>query len=260
MKIVQISDPHLVAPGTLAWGMDPADRLSRCLDDVARWHGDAAFCVITGDLTDRGDAQAYRWLKTRLDTFPLRTVLLLGNHDEREVFCTTFPDVPRDAQGFVQQRIDSPNGVFLFLDTLKGGQVSEGQYCKARQDWLAAQLASTESKAVYIFMHHPPCDVGIPYMDRIKLDEAADFARIVTTAGHVRHIFFGHVHRPAYLHWNGIACTCLPGTNHQVPLNQESVGFKYSREPAMIAVIEILADGLRVNFDACLDRTRVAHD
>jgi 3',5'-cyclic AMP phosphodiesterase CpdA len=103
-------------------------------------------------------------------------------------------------------------------------------------------------------MHHPPFDIGIPYMDRIKLEQPEEFADVLQTHGDIRHIFFGHVHRAAFVHWRGIPCTCLPGTNHQIPLNRETVGTPYSVEPPMYAVVLIDKDQTTVHFDAPLDR------
>ena len=62
MKIIHMTDFHLTAPGVDLCGLDPHDRVARCLDDAARWHGDADFCVISGDLADDGDPRAYAWL------------------------------------------------------------------------------------------------------------------------------------------------------------------------------------------------------
>lgn len=254
MKIIHITDFHLSAPGERLWGLDPHERLSRCLDDIARWHGDAAFCVMSGDLTDKGDARAYDWLAERLEGFPLRTFLMVGNHDEREAFAQAFPQTERDPNGFVQSAHETPQGVFVFLDTLKG-PVSEGEYCAARRAWLAGELAAARNKPVWIFMHHPPFDVGLPYMDRIKLEEPEAFAEVISSHPDIRHIFFGHVHRAAFINWRGIPCTCLPGTNHQVPLKRESVGgTPYSVEPPMYGVVLIGEDQTTVHFEACLDR------
>lgn len=259
MKIVHITDPHLVAPGKPLWGGDAADRFSRCLDDIARWHADAEFCVVSGDLTDAGEPEAYDWLRDRLARFPLRTFLMLGNHDHRERFRAAFPEVPCDPNGFVQQAHEAGGQLFLFLDTYNGGKSSAGEYCAARRDWLAREIDRAGARPVCIFMHHPPCDVGIPRLDRIKLDEADAFAEVLEAArkngvGSIRHIFFGHVHRGAYVNWRGIPCTALPGTNHQVPLVGESVDSPFSREPAAYAVV-LLDDGqTTVHFDACLDR------
>ena len=253
MKIIHITDLHLVAPGELLWGLNPHERADRCLKDIARWHGDADFCVISGDLTNEGDRQAYAWLVERLEDFPLKTFLMVGNHDSREEFTQAFPRTGRDENGFVQYVHQSDRGVFLFLDTLKG-PVPEGEYCAIRRDWLADQLQAAASDPVWIFMHHPPFDIGIPFMDRIKLEEPEAFAEVISSHGDIRHIFFGHVHRAAFVHWRGIPCTCLPATNHQVPLDRASVGTRFSVEPPMYGVVLIEQDHTRVHFDACLDR------
>ena len=256
MKIVHITDFHLPAPGEDLWGLDAHDRLDRCLTDIARWHGDAAFCVMTGDLTDKGDPAAYAWLRDRLDDFPLKSVLTIGNHDSRDAFLAAFPAAGRDDNGFVQDVLETEIGTCLFLDTVKG-PVSEGQYCVQRRAWLAAQLERAQDRPVWIFMHHPPFDVGMPYMDRIKLEEPEKFADVLSTHGNVRHLFFGHIHRAVMVNWRGIPCTSLPGLNHQVPLVSESVGGSYSVEPPMYGIVLIDGDSTIVHFDACLDRTAV---
>ena len=106
-------------------------------------------------------------------------------------------------------------------------------------------------------MHHPPFDIGIPYMDRIKLEEPEAFAETISVANNIQHIFFGHVHRAAYVNWRGIPCTSLPGTNHQVPLVRDSVGSAYSLEPPGYGVVLIDGSQTAVHFDACLDRLPV---
>ena len=50
MKIIHVTDLHLVPPGEKLWGFDPMARFEACLADIERHHRDAAFCVITGPL------------------------------------------------------------------------------------------------------------------------------------------------------------------------------------------------------------------
>lgn len=257
MKIIHLTDPHLVPPGKTLWGKESADRLDRCLDDIAQWHSDAAFCVISGDITNAGDPAAYGWVRERLQCFPLRTFLMIGNHDDRDRFRSAFPEVPQDDNGFVQYTHETEQGVFLFLDTHKGGAVSQGLYCAERRRWLSDRLSEAGERSIYIFMHHPPFDIGLPYVDRIKLEEPEAFADVIASAKTIRHLFFGHVHRAAFVNWRGIPCTALPGTNHQVPLSAGSVSTRYSFEPAMYAVVLLSDDQVTVHFDSCLDRTEI---
>lgn len=254
MKLVHLTDLHLVAPGEKLWGGDPVSRVDRVLDDIAALHGDADLCVITGDLADRGQAEAYDWLAQRLERFALETVLMIGNHDDRGAMRAHLPGLMDDGSGFVQGERTTAEGTLLFLDTFKDG-TSAGQYCATRQAWLASRLDAAAGGPVWIFMHHPPMNIGIGYMDRIKLDEAEAFAALID--GHdVRHIFFGHVHRAAYVSWRGIPCTALPGTNHQVPLDNQALGARYSFEPPMYGVVTISGRDVVVHMDACLDRVQ----
>ena len=114
---------------------------------------------------------------------------MLGNHDDRENYRAVF-----GGAGHVQHAITREGAHLLFLDTLKGPPSSAGLYDAPRRDWLKAELAKAGGAPVYLFMHHPPFDIGHPLMDLIKLDDAEDFAALLK--GHdIRHIFFGHAHR-----------------------------------------------------------------
>ena len=249
MKFIHITDPHLIQPGELLWGKDVHAGVQNCLADIAQWHPDAEFCVITGDLADRSEKSAYDWLKQQLDGFPIPCHLMIGNHDDRTIYLENFPEQQRDDNGFAQTAFDTSAGRFLLLDTFKG-ETSAGQYCEKRQAWLRAELEAAAGKPVWLFMHHPPFDIGIHYMDRIKLDEHREFADIICDYPNIRHIFFGHVHRPVFVNWNGIACTALPALCHQIPLNRDAIGGKpYAKGPGMYGIVLIDGDQTTVHFE-----------
>lgn len=251
MKFIHITDLHLLLPGESLWGLDPLARFDACLADIAAHHGDAAFCAITGDLTERGEAAAYVALKQRLSVFPLATHLMLGNHDDRANFLSVFGGA--DACGFVQHKLVLEGLHFLFLDTLKGPPSSAGRYDAPRRSWLAAALKDAAGAPVFLFLHHPPFDIGHDLMDKIKLDDAEEFAALLQ--GHnIRHICFGHAHRPIGGQWRGIAFSALPSIAHQLPLTGGSVPTIYSHEPPMYAVVLIKDDRTIVHGDAFLDR------
>lgn len=257
MKLIHITDLHLKPRGEQLWGLNPQERFERCLRDIEAWHSDAEFCVISGDLAEAGEPEVYDWLRGRLQAFPLPCHLMIGNHDNRETFKAHFPGTPVDENGFVQYAFETPAGHFVLLDTFKRG-TSAGEYCKQRQSWLRAELDAAGDTPVWLFMHHPPFDISIPYLDRIKLEDHEAFAGLVSGYDNIRHIFYGHVHRPGYVNWQGIPCTSLPAINHQIPLSRDAVAGKpYSDEPPMYAVVLIDENQVTIHFDAYDHRRQV---
>lgn len=232
-----------MAPGVRLHGLDPGARLAACVRDIAEHHADADFCVVTGDIADRGEAAAYALARDVLSALPVPMHVIPGNHDDRAAFLEAFPDAPVDENGFVQGAIENPTGHFLLLDTLSPEHGSNGGYCAARREWLEARLAEAGDAPVYLFMHHPPFDVALPDLDAIGLLESEKFSAVVAGAGNVRHLFFGHVHRPISGLWKGIGFSTLYGTNHQVRLDFSGCGrLAFTAEPPAYSVVLIDSD------------------
>ena len=246
MKFIHLTDPHLVTPGEKLKGLDPVARLEPAFADIARYHADAECCVITGDLADIGEASAYAWLAERLARFELPCHLLIGNHDSRDTFVAHFGSTPTDANGFVQSVIDTSAGKFVLLDTVEAN-THGGIFCPARQAWLRQTLDRLADEPVYLFMHHPPFDLQLPCIDRIGLVEQQAVADIVAGRGNIRHLFFGHAHRPICGNWQGISFSTLRGTNHQVGLQFEREQIDYVDEPPEYAVVFVDADSIVVH-------------
>src|SRR5690606_17531611 len=103
--------------------------------------------------------------------------------------------------------------------------------------------------------HHPPFPIHIPCLDRISLLEPERFAPLVAGRGNIRHLFYGHVHRPVCGSWLGIPVSTMRGLNHQVPFDFATVDrVPKSHEPPAYAVAFIEADHVAVHFHDYLDR------
>ncbi len=237
-KLIHITDTHLVTPGELLYGNDPLQRLQAAVHSIVAEHGDAAFCLITGDLAHWGEPAAYAALQDCLQALPMPVQLLIGNHDNRMAFRARFPNAPVDPFGFVQQALPFAQGLMLMLDTNEPG-VSHGVFCARRCQWLAEQLGGSGDAPLWLAMHHPPFDVGLPSMDAIGLHDAQAFAEVLAPhRQRVRHLFFGHVHRPISGSWQGIPFSTLRATNHQVVLDlKRSDRVPGSFEPPAYAVV-----------------------
>jgi len=250
MKIVQLSDLHLTLPGAELFGSAPLARLELAIDRILENHADADFCLLTGDLADAGGDAAYASLAEALRRLPMPAHLLPGNHDSRAALRRHFPQLANNDGGFMQAALATPGGYFLLLDTVEPG-APWGSYCIQRREWLAQQLAAAGDRPLYVAMHHPPLALGIPSMDQFALRDAEAFWSVIAPhRTRIRHLFFGHLHRPIGGSWRGIPFSCTSSPNHQVVLDLTTVrgdDVPGCREPAGFAVILIDTDSVVVH-------------
>lgn len=219
MLIAQITDVHV--------GFDQDDpdelniqRLDRLLDHLLGLAAQPDLLLVTGDLTDKGDAQSYRRLAERLDRVPFPTYLVLGNHDTRDGFREVFPHAPDEA-GFLQFAIEEHPLRLLVLDTLEEGRHG-GAFCATRAEWLAAKLAEAPERPTLLVLHHPPIDNGIEWMTTHP-DEpwVARLGGAIAGAGNVVGLICGHVHRPILGLWRGLPVAVCPSSAPAVALTLE---------------------------------------
>lgn len=257
MKFIQLSDLHLVPPGQTLKGLNPAKRLDAAIAAINARHCDAAFCVLSGDLTHAGNEEAYRHLAEVLKGLKIPHYLMVGNHDLRGRVIKHFSQAQCDENGFVQYHVEVGDHVFLMLDTVRE-KSHWGEYCAKRGAWLAAKLAQFKGRPIHIFMHHPPFDVGIPSLDAIRLLDTQHFERAIGTGGNIRQIFFGHIHRPLGGHWNGIPVTAVPCLNHQVQLDLVTKDhIPLSHEPPMFGVGLVEDNQTILHFENFLDQSAI---
>lgn len=257
MKIIHLTDTHLIEPGYLLYGLDPALRLKQAIQSINEHHADADKVIITGDLTHWGQISAYETLRECIGTLIPECTLLLGNHDNREIFRDIFPDALQDNFGFVQGCVETEQGVFIYLDTNQPG-THVGWYCDQRFEWLNEQLDQYAGQNKFIFMHHPPFLIGLEPMDRISLLQKDKFlGALEKHKTSVRHIFFGHVHRPISGNWQGISFSTLRATSHQVWLDFTEKGeIPGSHEPPAYSVVLIKDESVVVHTHDFLDDSK----
>ena len=98
MKIIHLSDIHIHSEPILEH--NPIERFSLALDHIKNNHVDADMLIITGDITHQGDVESYKkfdeiFNKANLPNH-LSPKLLIGNHDDREIFKNYFSTTPND--------------------------------------------------------------------------------------------------------------------------------------------------------------------
>lgn len=218
--IVQLSDLHLVAGGKPAYGkvdtLDALHRASRHLERLDATVGGIDALVITGDLTDHGEPEAYALVTDALKALHCPVYALPGNHDLREPMRAAFAGMP--AAGRLDQAVQvGPLRVVLLDDLVEHephGALEPGQL-----DWLDATLAAAAPHPTLVFLHHPPFSTGIAFMDAIGLREPEALEAVIARHPHVRMVGCGHIHRSIVTQWAGVPCVVAPGPAHAVALD-----------------------------------------
>ncbi|MBN9136851.1 MAG: phosphodiesterase [Phyllobacterium sp.] len=239
MKIIQVTDLHLVTPGDILCERDPLKNLQACIADINENHADAELVIFTGDLSDTGHEDSYQALAGELEKLIPSYKLLLGNHDNRSAFLRVFDSVtPED--GFVQSVVDTAQGRLILLDTLSEGFV-EGRLDETRQAWLKRRLAEAAGRPVFLFLHHPPFPIFLPLLDGLGLVESEALHAMLREHGNVRHIFVGHAHRPVA----GRSAVGCPAAAPQAPLSGATATAAVGAEQACAPVaVPALATGV----------------
>ncbi|MCC9626108.1 phosphodiesterase [Thalassospira sp. MA62] len=224
MKFIHLSDLHILARNDTSRKPDAEATLRKVISEINLYHGDAEICVITGDITHRGYPEQYEQANDILAELDIPYILIPGNHDVRDAFKDAFPTMPVDANGFVNFG-QTFNGVrFIMMDSLVPGH-HHGTLCAQRLAWLRDELTAHKETPTFLFMHHPPMKMGLPFMDTIRLDTEAELAEIVTSNPQIKHLFFGHLHRPATGTWKGVPFLLAASTQ-----SGEALDFRHEKE------------------------------
>ena len=141
--LLHLSDPHLLGgPEPLYGTVDSEARLIQLFDEVKASGARPEAVIFTGDLADKGDAQAYVKLRAIVEPackeLGAQVIWAMGNHDDRANFRKGLldqpgTDEPVDHSYFI-------NGLrVITLDTTVPG-IHHGELSGAQLDWLARQL------------------------------------------------------------------------------------------------------------------------
>ncbi|MFT6772665.1 MAG: Icc protein [Paracoccaceae bacterium] len=215
LRIAQITDSHVTPAGALWKGrVDGGALLARA---VSRLNAIGVDLVVhTGDLTDRGDDASTARAAAILSGLEAPLRVLPGNHDDRAALRHHLPGAVPSSGEFLNWAEDHDGLRVIGLDTLWDGETA-GRICPARRDWLAGALSGAPA---LIFAHHPPCAMGLPFMDGWPLDGSEALAGVLA-GRHVLRIACGHVHCAAERHWAGTLVAACPALNVAIPLDAD---------------------------------------
>lgn len=254
LKIIVLSDLHLLAEGQLSLGLDTAERLRTGVAAINARHADADFCVIAGDLADLGEKVAYERLADILSDLTIPVHITIGNHDDRATFLQVFGADHASETGFVDKVIDAKGYRIILLDSAIELGRHDGRLEPAQLDWLQARLTEAEDRPVIVILHHHANPLHTE-VDEIILENGPAFVDTLNTHPDVRQVIAGHVHYASTAIWHGIPFTTLAGGHYSVsiPLGPPFGEIQHLSGPAQMAVILANADQTLVHFDNYID-------
>jgi Icc protein len=204
MRIAQLSDTHIFAPGNgNLRGMDTAHSLARVVTVAQTLPLDLV--LVTGDLSQDETPESYQRLKEILHPLQVPIHYLVGNHDNStamlQAWGTTLATQPR---ALVQD-----GWQLLLLNSTVAGEVW-GKLSPSTLDWLAKCLMQC-CLPTLIALHHPPI-VPDPQWQKSVLTNPEALYQLVDRYPHVRCVIAGHVHQPLHYQHGHVAYLTAPST------------------------------------------------
>lgn len=252
MKIIWLTDLHLLPNGRSLLGHDCTKRLKAAVNYINQHHNDADYCVISGDLTDEGDAASYQLVRDIMTVLPIPTLSIPGNHDNREVMRSQLSFPENIHPNFIQYSVIKNGQRLILLDSLQENN-ADGYLCDERLDWLESELSKHKELPTLVFCHHPPGKLFLPVQDQEQHNYGDKLLDKLCAAPNIGHLFFGHVHRPISGNFRGLSFTALQSIGIQVPLPYPAwdwTTFTPTEEAPAIAIIHSTPDSVVVHSHA----------
>lgn len=222
--LVHVSDTHLLAAGRLAGRYDTAANLTRTLEAIEGIGVTPDAIVFTGDLTDLGEPEAYRALRSAVEPVAERlnapVIWVAGNHDERTGLRSALLGL--DASEEPVTGVWDLGGLRLVaVDTSVPGW-HHGDLDAAQLAWLRDVLSTPAPLGTILAMHHPPLPSHVPLFDVLELREQGRLAAVVAGTD-VRAILAGHLHYSTSGTFAGIPVSVAAATCYTMDLARAAV-------------------------------------
>ena len=186
IHVLQITDLHLRAEaGQRLIGVDTDASLRAVLQAaIAQQQPDAL--LVTGDLAHDPDPRAYqRCLDIIAEFYAGPMLLLAGNHD---VAGSMGADV------FRRERLDLGGWTLLAMDS-HVDDTPEAEVSPAHWAQLQAQMLGLGERPVLLATHHPPVVIHSAWLDKDRIQNAAELLDWAAANANVKALAFGHAHQ-----------------------------------------------------------------
>jgi Icc protein len=220
--LLHISDTHLLAGGGKLYDRVASEEHLRTLFDEFEASGARPEAIVfTGDLADRGEADAYDRIRRIVDPVAGRlgaqVIWVMGNHDDRPAFRRALLGDPLGGYRPVD-RVDDVNGLrVITLDSTVPGH-HHGEVAPAQLDWLAEELSIPAPHGTLLAMHHPPVPSVLDLAVSVELRDQSGLAEVVEGSD-IRSIIAGHLHYSSTATFAGIPVSVASASCYTQDLN-----------------------------------------
>jgi len=221
MIIAQITDLHLRTDGRRLKGLvDSEARLDAAITHLNALSPRPDLVLATGDLANKAHTQDYVALRRAFDRLEMPSYVIPGNHDDRAMLRDIFADMGYlpESGPFLHYVIEDYPLRLIGLDTMHPGS-DGGEFCAERRAWLDDRLTEQQERPTLIFMHHPPFETRIGYMDKLAFIGAAELEAVVARHPQVLRVIAGHMHRDITVAWGGTIATVASSLVFQMALD-----------------------------------------
>jgi Icc protein len=206
LRILQVSDCHVAADPAADYRGQNADRNLLSLLPVMRaW--DPHRVLLTGDVSEDGNAASYARVAVRLGTLGSPVLALPGNHDEPETMRGHFGFGPW--RGPIAQQLG--HWQLVLLDSTVPGQIA-GSFSQQELERFDALLRASTASFILVALHHQPVPVGSDWIDRYPLERPEAFWQICDLDRRIRCLAWGHIHQDWRAQRRGVALLGAPST------------------------------------------------
>ncbi|MFC7861485.1 phosphodiesterase [Arthrobacter koreensis] len=226
--ILHLSDTHLLAgPDPLYGAVDSRAKLIALFERLAEAERKPEAIVFTGDLTDKGEPEAYDELRSIVEPaaeqMGAKIIWVMGNHDKRQHFKERLLDEAPDMAPM--DRVYEVNGLrIVTLDSTVPGY-HHGELSDPQLAWLRSVLSTPAPEGTILALHHPPVPSVQDLTVLVELRHQRDLAAALEGSD-VRAVIAGHLHYSTFTTFAGIpvsvaSATCYtqdlatPGTRGQ---------------------------------------------
>ena len=164
-----------------------------------------SFIIASGDLTNRGDADSYRHLRTIMEGAGIPVLYALGNHDSRAGFYQGMLDRSSDLDAAYDHDAVIDGVHIIVLDTSTPGQIG-GTIEPEQFTWLKERLDAHPELPKLLVAHHAPALGEAPdwaHWRTIEFTQSQDLAALLK-GSNVLGILSGHIHHDRFSVWHGI--------------------------------------------------------